>query len=272
MKHIRDAKKLVDLGNGPAALEILDNLLELAPRNTEALRLKAQILDHWGHFDISFDLLKRISTLEGPNSTILEDYEDRLQEEREAMVFSEITPEGRWYFAFPRTQMWISLYGFLGCAAFLLMSSNWSSRSSESLPQLLVAFFMLVLVPWVALIVIHLRGIKKILIGVEGIKICTPFSSRVHRWSEISAAAIEYDPNVQTSHLVLKIFGKSNLKEPLETFDVSKNASVVRARRHFVRNILAYIDCVSYLARPDSEFSPPFETTENAISSENKAA
>jgi hypothetical protein len=276
MKHIRDAQKLIQSGNGPAALEIIDNLLELAPRNCEALRLKAGILDQWGHFDTSFQLLRDIATIEGPDSTIVDDYEDRLREEREAMVFSEITPEGRWYFAFPRAQIWISMYGFLGCAVFLLMSSSWASKGSEALAELLLAFTLFVLIPWVGLIITHFRGIKKILVGIEGIKVCTAFSSRIHRWSEVTSAVVEYDPNVKNNHLVLRIFGKTDPKIPLETLNIAAGKSTVRARRHFVRSVLAYIDCVLYLAKPHSEFAP-IEQTQNVepstpLQDTNKAA
>ena len=37
--------------------------------------------------------------------------------------------------------------------------------------------------------------------------------------------------------------------EPLFNFDISKSKSVIRARRHFVRLILSYIDTVSYVPR-----------------------
>jgi hypothetical protein len=271
MKHIRDAKKLMEAGNGPAALDVLDNLLELAPRNTEALRLKSQVLDHWGHFDVSLELLRRVANIEGPRSTVADDYDDRLREEREAMIFSEITPEGRWYFAFPRAQMWISLYGFFGCAAFLLMSSGWANRSSEALPELITAFFALVLLPWIGLIVTHLRGIKKILVGLEGIKICTPFSSRTHRWSSIGSIVVEYDPDLTNNHLMLRIFGTEKSTQPLEVLNIAEGKSVVRARRHFVRNVLAYVDCVAYLAKHDSVFtlSSGWARTEPAAESEN---
>ncbi len=253
MKHISDARKSIQLGNGPAALEIIDNLLELAPRNAEALRIKSEILDQWGHFDASLEILRRIASIEGPESTVLEDYEDRLREEREAMVFSEMTAEGRWYFAFPRAQVWVSLYGFVGCGVFLLMSTHWAGKGSEALSEVLMAFVVLVLLPWIALIVIHFRGVKKILVGIDGIKVCMPYSSRLHRWSEVTSVVMEYDPNVLRRHLVLRIYGKQNPKVPIETFNVTEGRSVVQARRHFVRNIHAYVDCVTYLARPDAE-------------------
>ncbi len=242
-------------GDGPGALEILDHLLELAPRNAEALRMKAQILDSWGHFDVSFELLKRVAALDSSSPELFAIYEERMQEEREAIVFSELTPEGRWYFAFPRAQMWVSAYGFLGCAAFLLLSSSWANKGAEALTTLLTAFAFLVLIPWVALIIIHFRGVKKILIGIEGIKICSAVSSRLHKWNEISSAVIQYDPDLNSKTLSIEIYGKTSSGIPLEKFNVSEGRSVVRARRHFLKNLLAYIDNTVWRVNPNSIYS-----------------
>lgn len=268
MKHIKDAHNLMKQGDGPGALDILDHLLELAPRNSEALRMKAEILDYWGHFDVSFDLLKRVAAIDSSSPELLEIYEERLQEEREALVFSELTPEGRWYFAFPQTQMWVSIYGFLGCAAFLLLSSNQLNKGSESLVTLLSAFGALVLLPWIALIVIHFRGIKKILVGIDGIKICYALSHRLHKWDEVKAAVVEYDPDLNSNSLIIEIYGHSDSKIPLERLQVSSGNSVVRARRHFMRSILTYIDNVTWRANPKSEYTISNHNTVEETASE----
>jgi hypothetical protein len=113
----------------------------------------------------------------------------------------------------------------------------------------------LVLIPWVALIIIHFKGVKKILVGIEGIKICSAVSSRLHKWGEISSAVVQYDPDLNNKTLSIEIYGKTGSKTPLEKFNVSAGNSVVRARRHFLKNLLAYIDNTAWRANPNSLYS-----------------
>jgi hypothetical protein len=251
MKHIRDAQKLLDAGDGPGTLAVVENLLELAPKNVEALRLKARVLDGWGQFEDSLNLLRRIAFIDNYSDESMADLEARVQEEREALVFSELAPEGRWYFAFPRSQIWISLYGFFGCASFLLLSTQWLNQGAARLQELLVAFVVLVVVPWVALSVVHFSGVKKVLVGLDGIRICKRFNSQTYSWKQLSVAVIEYDRNLLSSHLKLILYSQENMKQPLLELNISEKNCVVRARRHFVRCVLSYMNCVTYRARQD---------------------
>jgi hypothetical protein len=260
MKHIRDAQKLLEAGDGPGTLVIVENLLELAPKNIEALRLKARVLDGWGQFDESLSLLKRIAFIDNYSDESMTDLEERVQEEREALVFSELAPEGRWYFSLPRSQIWISLYGFFGCASFLLLSTQWLNQGTARLKELLVAFIILVVVPWVALSIVHFTGIKKVLVGLDGIRICKRFSNQTYSWKQLSVAVIEYDKNLLNGHLKLILYAQENIKQPVVELNISEKGCAVRARRHFVRCVLSYMNCVTYRARLDEASVPTVAT------------
>lgn len=249
MKHTRDAQNLLDNGDSAGALRVLDNLLGLAPRNPDALRMKAQILDGWGRFDDSLLVLHALSQIPNLSDDCLNDLERRALEEKEALVYSELSQEGRWYFAFPRAQIWISLFGFLGCALFLFLSPNLLSEGTDRLADLIAAFALFVVCPWVALMAVHLIGIKRILVGMQGLRVCTRFKEKNLRWDEIAVAVVEYDLNLNSKHLKLLIYAKESPKVPLFSFDISNKRSVVKARRHFLRNILGYVDTVCYLPK-----------------------
>lgn len=262
MKHLYDAQQFLKKGESQAAMTVLENLLDLAPRNPEALRLKALILDSWGRFDESLATLHNLSQMSGLTQECASDIERRAFEEKEAVVYSELSSEGRWYFAFPAIQVWISLYGFLGCAFFLLLSPNLLSQGNERFSDLMAAFLFFVVMPWIGLMIVHFTGIKKILVGINGVKICSRLSEINIRWDQINAAVVEHDPDILKSKLSLILYSKESPSKILYKFDVSKKGGVVRARRHFVRSILNYVDTVIYI--PTSQAVPL-----NAVNNKN---
>jgi tetratricopeptide (TPR) repeat protein len=198
MKHVKEASQLIEQGDAPTALGILDDILSLAPRNSEALRLKARILDAWGRFEESLEILHVLSQMSSLSEAELADIETRAIEEKEAIVYSELSAEGRWYFAFPVAQIWISLYGFVGCAAFLLLSPGLLSGGNENFVQLAGAFSFFVVLPWLALLVVHMTGVKRILVGISGLRVCHRFSETNHSWGSFSKAVVEYDRDIST--------------------------------------------------------------------------
>jgi hypothetical protein len=249
MKHVKEANSLLDNGDASGALGILEDILSLAPRNSEALRLKARILDGWGRFDESLQALHALSQLSSLSEAELADIEARAMEEKEAIVYSELSAEGRWYFAFPTAQVWISLYGFVGCAAFLLLSPGLLSGGAENLAELAAAFGFFVVLPWLALLVVHVTGVKRILVGLSGIRVCHRFREVNYPWSSLSKAIVEYDHDIKMGYLRLHLYTAEKGTGPTLSLDISQKRSVVKARRHFVRNVLSYMDVVCYLPR-----------------------
>jgi hypothetical protein len=249
MRHIKDAQKRVDEGNGHGALQILDDILGLAPRNSEALRLKAEILDAWGRFDDSLRTLHQLSQVRGLEEKEIRVLETRAMEEKESMVFSELSSEGRWYFAFPMAQVWISLMGFLGCAGFLLLSPELLSETHDRFAEMAASFCLLVLTPWIALLVVHCTGIKKVLVGLGGLRVCRRFSDQFFSWRSVASAVVEYDEDPKRQHLKLFLYGVDRSKQPILGLDLSPKNPVVKARRHFLRNVLSNVDVVVFLPR-----------------------
>lgn len=258
MKHLKDAQILLNSGDGVSAMAIIENILGLAPRNPEAIRLKAQILDAWGRFDESMQLLHSLAQMETVTSEAYRAIEERAIEEKEGFIFSEITPEGRLFYAHPTEILWITAAGFLGCATFLIVAPQWFSEGTPNLLHLFGMFSVCVLVPWFSLMVVHMRGIKRVLVGIKGMRISTRFQDTNLAWDDISAAVIIYDHNVNSQFLQLTVYSKRE-KLPMMTFDISKKTPVVRARRHFLRSVLTHVDTICYVPRAAydaSQFNP----------------
>lgn len=262
MKHLDEAQKLVSSGDGHAALAVVDGVLALAPRNPEALRLKAQILEAWGHFDESLAILRGIAEAGALTVEGREQLANHLREEREFLLFSVLAPDGRWYFAMPHSQVKVSWYGLLGCFSFLLLAGTQPLTQPAALPLLLAAFFFLVLLPWLALMVVFLIGVKKVFVGLDRLEIHTRFKERAIPWEQVRSAVIQYDPDPCSDFLRLALYGENRDTGALVEFDISEGHGVVRARRHFLRHVLSQVDVVSWCPRNAQPAEPQPESSD----------
>lgn len=249
MKHLKEAKLLLEQGESAEAMEIIENLLSLSPKNTEAIKIKAFILDAWGRFDESLALLHTLGKLSSTEEEPYAELDKRIDEDRESLIYSRLTPEGRWYFQFSPLQMIISLIGLMGCFLFLITSPSFFENSNAAIPPgLIFSFFTLVVIPWLFLILLNMHGVKKILVGLTGIQVFYGMKKIEYNWEQMGHVVIEYDQNLKEDYLHMIVYSRLT-REPLFNFDISKSKSVVRARRHFVRLVLSYIDTVSYVPR-----------------------
>lgn len=247
MQHIKEAWSFWDQGDSKQAFEIIENILSFSPSNPEALRLKARILDHWGHFDEAFDLLKTQAKVSSSDQSAREDFENILEEEKTSLLFSQMTTLGRWYFPFSALQIFFSMMVFIGGLFFLVSAPRVLSFSHGGV-WLGLSFFALVFTPWFVSIVLGFRGVKKIFVGLDGISVFYGFKSVFYSWQDLGPAIIEYDPHSRSQYLRFILCSKET-REPLLNFDISQSNSVVRARRHFVRLVSSYLDSVSYVPR-----------------------
>lgn len=246
MKHLKDAKQLYMLGDSKGALNIIEDILALSPKNIEALNLKAIILDSWGHFEESLQILQKISNYaQIDDENALSTLDRRISEDRDSLIYSKLTEEGRWYFSFSPVQVFIAVFGLVGCLLFLISSPLYFQKD-DSFLFLGLSFFILVLFPWMLLFILHFQGVKKILIGLQGISVFYGFSKQFSKWHDIGSAVIEYDPDLNKNYLHLLLYDTKG-ENILFDFNISQKNSDVFARRHFVKSILTQVKTVTYL-------------------------
>lgn len=247
MKHLNDAQKLLDAGDSNQALDIIENILSFSPNNPQALRMKASVLDSRGYFDDSLLLLQKAAKLAAGDEEIGQEFVKRVMQDRESLIYSQLTPLGRWYFPFSPLQIFSSLFVFVGCILFLILAPSFLSKPNGSL-WLGGSFVCFVLLPWILSLVLSFRGIKRIFVGFDGISVFYGFKSLFHTWDEIGSVVIEYDPDLHSNYLHMILYSRAT-REPLLNFDISQKSSRIRARRHFVRLMLSHIESVNYVPR-----------------------
>lgn len=264
MKHLKEAKQLYMLGDSKGALEIIENVLALSPKNTEALAIKSMILDSWGHFEESLHILQKISNysqIDDEGATTMLD--QRLIEDRDALIYSKLTEDGRWYFSFSPLQVFIAVFGLVGCILFLISSPLYFQKDNNFI-FLGLSFFILVLFPWLLLFILHFQGVKKVLLGLQGISVYYGFLKQFARWDEIGSAVVEYDPDLNKNYLHLLLYDAKG-ENVLFDFNISQKKSDIFARRHFVKAILAQIKTVTYVEHPESVVANAVELTSKLV-------
>lgn len=251
MKHVKDAKNLYMLGDSKGAWDIVENILSLSPKNIEALAIKSAILDSWGHFDESLQILQKVANYsQVDDENAIFNLNQRIEEDRDSLIYSKMTEEGRWYFSFSPLQIFIAVFGLAGCILFLISSPMYFQREGSFL-FLGLSFFILVLFPWLMLFILHFQGVKKVLIGNDGVAVYHGFTKNFAKWTEIGSAEIECDPDLNTNHLHLILLDNQN-ENVLFDFNISQKKSDVFARRHFVKNLLSHVSKVTHTMRGEN--------------------
>jgi tetratricopeptide (TPR) repeat protein len=256
MKHLNHAKQYLENGQAQKALDIIDHILELAPKNPEALKLKAHIFESWGYFDKSLQILQDILKLQcSLSKDALQKLRHYYEEEKEDLLFTRLTPSGRAYFHFSYWEFWICIFGILGCSSFLALYYKASVLFSSNF-WIYPAFVTLVLAPFSFLFIHKYFKVSAIILNGQGLVICKRFQKLKIVWEEVRHVQVVYDEDIQTHFLKLKFYFKEKTRQEL-FIDISSKSSDVKARRHFTKSILAYVDSFSYAPRNLNESTSP---------------
>ena len=207
MQHVKQIRTIVEAGDNDQAHAALDQLLALGPNNTEALKLRAALLEHEGRFADESKVWNRVATIDREDEDAINYFLRRQIEDREHFYFTEDLPQGgRRFLAYPRSLVRNAAIGLLGCMMFLA-----STRLSVTYPVLaqpeamLGIFAVLVMGPWAAIVVIYAVCLRSVTISADGIALATRFRSRTLRWAEVKRVCLARSNAERGSQLALVI-------------------------------------------------------------------
>jgi hypothetical protein len=246
MKHLNEAVKKIEEGKSREAFQILINVLELAPRNSEALHLQSLIYDSWGQFDKSLELVHRMAQLPTLEGEPLEYVKYLAQEEKEVLFFSRFSSQGRSYYSFLKGQSLFSILGLIGCLLFLWMLPDLMQEAKS----LFIFFAGAVCIPWMSYFFSATQNIQKITIGARGLWISKAFSQKEFAWQKITQATLKYSENIHEDYLTLHLEFEN---QKTVTLDISRKHPVIRSRRHFLRSIHHYLPQLKYQSLENKE-------------------
>lgn len=237
MIHMKQIQSYVDQGMVEQAEQALENLLELGPKNTEAMKLLALLFERSGRFMLESKMWERVGHIDGEDQDYLRYLERRQSEERERFYFTDELPEGgRRFLAYPRGVVYSAAAALLGCLFFLIYARTSAAADPRNQVTTLGIFALCVLAPWVAIGLSWLRSIKSISVDQNGIEIALRFRDITVAWKDVANAWIVHQFGPKNPQLALVIVPKDAGARTI-SIDLMQESTAIRARSHFVRDV-----------------------------------
>jgi|GEM_PF-820393 len=244
MQHVKQIREIVSRGETNAAHDALDNLLALGPKNTEALKLRASLFEREGRFGDELQIWNKIMLVDQEDPDLLNYVARRQTEEREHFYFTDDLPDGgRRFRAYPRSLVRMSVYGFFGCIAFLVLSRLASdipavtqmSQANQAL-VMLGLFLLLVMGPWLGIMYIFLNMLMSISVNRAGIEFKTSLRRITIPWPQMDKVLLVHDLSGNAPLLKLLFVPKDKLLRTVE-LDIGQETASIRARSYLINEI-----------------------------------
>jgi hypothetical protein len=250
MKNVAEIQSIAESGDLSAAHEALDGLLEMGPRNVEALKLRARLFEVAGRFQQEAKIWDQIAKVDRDDSDLAEYIARRQQEDRENFYFTDALPGGgKRFIAFPRRMVRAAGLGLIGCVMFLVLARLASVWTILNHPFIMLSSFALfVISPWFAIMASYLKSLRYISVTKEGLEIATRFRTHKLPWSQVENVVLAQDDRHDTYKLSLIVLGKQSESMNFE-LDFNEGTTPIRARSYFVREIMHTWGEPSYAAR-----------------------
>ena len=237
MKNLNAIKKIVTDGHFSEAHTALEDLLEMGPKNVEAIKLKAALFAHVGRFEEEEAAWRRVIEIDNEDEDAIEYYQGAQLEDREHYYFTDVLPHGgRRYLAYPKALMTVSFAGLVGCGLFLMLSRAGSGVLSESPILLFATFLATVISPWLAIFYMFVKSIRAIELTRDGFEVKTRVTTRVYPWREIDQLVLAHSDDLETGKLSLVLKPKDPSLRSI-SIDLTPHSSAVRARRHLLAEV-----------------------------------
>ncbi len=245
MIHMKQIQSYVDQGMVEQAEQALDNLLELGPKNTEAMKLRALLFERSGRFMQESKMWERVGHIDSEDQDYLRYLERRQSEERERFYFTDELPDGgRRFLAYPRGVVYSATAALLGCLFFLIYARTASAADPRNQTTTLSVFALCVLAPWIAIGIAYLRSIKSVSVDAKGIEIAMRFRDVTIAWSDVANAWVVHQFGPRNPQLALVLVPKDASAKTI-SIDLMQETTAIRARSHFLRDVEKHFKGVS---------------------------
>jgi hypothetical protein len=239
MKNVAQIQSIAESGDLNSAHQALDGLLEMGPRNVEALKLRARLYEVSGQFQQEAKIWDQIARIDRDDTDLTDYIARRQHEDRENFYFTDALPGGgKRFVAFPRRMVRAAATGLIGCVIFLVMARLAGVWPVLNQPVIMLASFaLLVISPWFAILASYARSLRYVTISKEGLEIATRFKVHKMPWASVDRVILAQDDRHDTYRLSLVVMAKDDGQFNFE-LDFNENTTPIRARSYFVREIM----------------------------------
>lgn len=238
MRHVKQIREVIDLGQFEEALSALDDLLSLGPNNMEALKLKAWLYEREGRFAEANATWDKILLVDRTDQDAISYLYKRQLEDREHFYFTDDLPGGgRRFLAYPKALVNSAGIGLVGCLVFLMISKLSTTYVELQTPTVLLgSFFFFVILPWLNIVRHYIMGLRSISVAPAGVEISTRFRTFTIPWKSIEKVYLSHS-QVRGRDTLSLIFMPKSPEQRFFEVDLEESSSSIRARTHLIREI-----------------------------------
>lgn len=251
MRHVTRIQQLINNGEIGEAEEALENLLALGPKNLEALKIKARILEARGFFKDATREWEKVASLANSDLDAIDYFRRKYIEDRENFFYTdELADGGRRFIAYSRAMIQAALLGLLGCMIFVI--ALWLNSSQEQLasPWFLISLFVIcVCLPWPFVMYAYLTSVKSVTVSGVGLSLATRTKTHDYRWNELSGIYVAHSGNLQLADLALILVPKEGVDKPVLEIGLNEATTSIRARSSLVQEVARQAAEPTYLER-----------------------
>jgi len=238
MIHVNAIRKFVDEGEYEQAHSAIENLLALGPNNLEALKLQAKMYEVKHELDLEMKTWSRVLDIDQEDPDAINFLIQQQTEDREHFYFSDELPGGgRRYLCYPKSFIYISLLGLMGCICFFglrTLSDRYPLLSDERV--LLGSFAFFVLTPWLGIIYTWIRSLKSVIVHTDGLKLETRFGTKSYQWKDYEQVLLTYRMDADYPNTSLVLVPKDLDSKALK-INLTSGVTPIKARTYLIRDV-----------------------------------
>lgn len=250
IEQLTKVKTLINEGKLLEAQLALELFLSFGPNNLQALKLKALLYSQKGLFQKEYETWVQIANL-APEDLDTHDYFDlHFLEEKEKFYFTDVVPGGgRRFLLHPRALLEACAAGFVSCLIFLLVGQLPLLSYFLAIPRVSFLFITLfVVLPWIGILHAYLKMPGDVWVTSRGFAMSTRLKKMEFPWHTVSEILVVHTPLKHSFSLEVLVIPKEKSRAPLR-IDISRDRSIVKARRFFLAEILNHYPNVTYKAQ-----------------------
>lgn len=261
--NVKTIQQKAEQGDLVGAHESLDALLELGPKNLEALKLRASLHMIAGRFHQEALVWEKIAQIARNDDDLIDYLVRRQLEDREHFYFTDALQNGgRRFMAFSKKHLKSAALGLCGCFTFFILVRLGERFPSINVPSLIIGTFLgCVILPFLSIIFGYMRSLKSVTMSPEGLEIATRLKSHKLLSSQIKQIYVVHEdlkskwdlsivvvPETETQIEGQRVKSTSAFK-----IDLNQETTSVQARSHFVRDLARYFGELRFVARDEIE-------------------
>ncbi len=248
MKNLNTIKKIVEEGHFSEAHEALEDLLEMGPKNIEAIKLKAALFAHYGRFDDEEIAWRRVIEIDNEDEDAISYYQGAQQEDYNRYYFTDALPSGgRQYLTYEKPLIAVMQFFFLAVMSLLIFIYFGFKNFPQAAGEILAISVGVLSAAVVTVTYMYVKSLRSIRLTTDGMELRTLTRRFQYPWKEVESLTLAHSDDLDSGTLSLVVKPKDESMKTL-SLNLTPAATSVMARRYFLSDVRSYFPTIGHEA------------------------